>query len=222
MSEEEFVPNLSILPPAQRSLWPELDGTPEHFTLYGGTAIALRLGHRTSVDFDLFSARSFDPDRLAQIIPYVSSSERVQVAANTLTCRVARGGPVLVSFFGGIAQGRAAERTRAKGSRVFVASLLDLAATKASVVQKRAEAKDYVDIDALIQHGIDLPTILSAACAVFGSSFNPMITVKALGFFGDVPNVPQSVRSRISDAVARVDVTKLPPFEAIEGSLDGK
>ena len=29
---------------------PELDATPATFTLYGGTALALRLGHRTSVD----------------------------------------------------------------------------------------------------------------------------------------------------------------------------
>jgi len=50
-----FTPNLSILPPPQLRLWSELDATPEAFTLYGGTALALRLGHRTSVDFDFFS-----------------------------------------------------------------------------------------------------------------------------------------------------------------------
>ena len=38
-----FQPKLDILPPAQRMLWPELDATPEHFTLYGETALALAL-----------------------------------------------------------------------------------------------------------------------------------------------------------------------------------
>jgi len=42
-----------------------------------------------------------------------------------------------------------------------VASLLDLAGTKASVVQVQAEAKDYIDIDALMTDGrVDLPTVM--------------------------------------------------------------
>ena len=50
-----FKPHLEILPPAQQRLWPELRPAAElGFALYGGTAIALRLGHRTSVDFDFF------------------------------------------------------------------------------------------------------------------------------------------------------------------------
>jgi hypothetical protein len=44
-----------MLPPPQLKLWPELGATPESFTLYGGTALTLHLGHRTSVDFDFFS-----------------------------------------------------------------------------------------------------------------------------------------------------------------------
>jgi hypothetical protein len=34
---------------------------PAEFTLYGGTAIALHLGHRHSADFDFFGSRPFDP-----------------------------------------------------------------------------------------------------------------------------------------------------------------
>jgi hypothetical protein len=59
-----FVPNLSKLPPSQLKLWPELGVTPESFTLYGGTALTLRLGHRTSVDFAFFSNKPVDPERL--------------------------------------------------------------------------------------------------------------------------------------------------------------
>ncbi len=93
-----FTPNLSILPPSELRLWPELDATPEHFTPYGGTALALRLGHRASVDFDFSSKRPFDPDELAQSIPYLKGAERVQVAPLTLKCPIERDGPVLVSF----------------------------------------------------------------------------------------------------------------------------
>jgi hypothetical protein len=51
-----FSPRLDVLPATQRRLWPELRGVPPQFVLYGGTALALRLGHRHSVDFDFFSS----------------------------------------------------------------------------------------------------------------------------------------------------------------------
>jgi hypothetical protein len=51
-----FEPRLDILPESQRKVWPQLDDVPSHFVLYGGTGIALQLGHRNSEDFD-FSPR---------------------------------------------------------------------------------------------------------------------------------------------------------------------
>lgn len=88
-----FIPTLTTLPPPQRKLWPELTATPAFFTRYGGTALALRLGHRASVDFYFFANATFDPDHLANTLPYLSNAERVQVAPNTLTCRIQRDGP---------------------------------------------------------------------------------------------------------------------------------
>jgi len=205
-----FKPNLAILPPPQLRLWPELDATPEYFTLYGGTALALRLGHRISHDFDFFTNQPIDPEEIAATIPFLKGAERVQIALNTLKCRVERDAPVLISFFGGLGLGQAAPRDRAEGRRVYVASLLDLAATKVVVVQKRAEAKDYLDVDALLQHGIDLPTALAAGRAVYGHNFNPMITLKALSFFDDVPALAAEVRRRLSAAVEAVDPFGLP------------
>jgi hypothetical protein len=205
-----FKPRLDILPAPQLALWKELDAVPEHFTLYGGTALALRLGHRQSVDFDFFSDVPFAPDDLARAVPFLSSAERVQVAAHTLTCRVERGGPVLVSFFGDLGLGIAAPREQAEGSTVYAASLLDIAGTKAAVVQRRAEVRDYLDIDALIRHGIVLPQVLAAGAVVYGRSFNPLITLKALSYFDDVPNLPEVVRERLQSAVALVDPARLP------------
>ncbi|HEY7392751.1 MAG TPA: nucleotidyl transferase AbiEii/AbiGii toxin family protein [Bryobacteraceae bacterium] len=203
-------PNLDILPAPQRALWPELGMTPQGFTLYGGTALALRLGHRASADFDFFSNASFDPDDLARDVPYIRDAERVQVGPDTLTCRVERGGPVLVSFFGGLGLGQVAARERVWNMPLHVASPLDIAGTKAAVVQKRAEAKDYIDIDALLQHGIDLSTVLAAGAVVYGRNFNPLITLKALSFFDDVPGLPRDVQARLARAVEAVDVTQLP------------
>jgi len=56
-----FEPRLSILPEAQKRLWPVLVAAPRlGFVLYGGTAIALRLGHLASVDFDFFTEKLLD------------------------------------------------------------------------------------------------------------------------------------------------------------------
>ena len=205
-----FTPDLTTLPPPQRKLWPELAATPETFTLYGGTALALRLRHRASVDFDFFSNAPFDPDQLARKLPYLKNAERVQIAPNTLTCRVERDGPVLVSFFGELGLGQVAAHDETQDTGLRVASLLDIAGTKAAVVQRRAEEKDYLDMYALLRHGIDLPTALAAGRVVYGRSFNPLITLKALSYFDDVPTLPAEVQARLSAAIAAVDVTKLP------------
>jgi hypothetical protein len=51
-----FKPHLEVLPEAQKETWPILGWTTTNrFVLYGGTAIALRCGHRASIDFDFFT-----------------------------------------------------------------------------------------------------------------------------------------------------------------------
>jgi hypothetical protein len=69
-----LVPKLNILPESQQLLWKLLGSTPPDFVLYGGTALALRLGHRQSVDFDFFSSRTFQPMLLARSVPYLSGT----------------------------------------------------------------------------------------------------------------------------------------------------
>ena len=66
-----FEPRLDILPESLRDLWPELDAVPSDFVLYGGTALALQLGHRVSEDFDFFSSEGFDPNRVKSRLPFL-------------------------------------------------------------------------------------------------------------------------------------------------------
>jgi hypothetical protein len=214
---DPFPLHLERLPAAQRRLWPELGATPDHFVLYGGTAIALQLGHRKSIDFDFFSQRDFDPTRLQPTIPYLADAEIQNQQPNTLTCLLSRGGPVSVSFFGLPHVRRLRPALIAPGNGLRIASLLDLAGTKAHAVQGRAEAKDYIDIDVLItQAGIDLPTILGAAKAVFGHAFNPYATLKALCYFEEpgLRSLPKAARSRLAVAAGSVDVARLPVITA--------
>src|SRR5882757_2347074 len=145
-----FSPRLDILPAAQQRLWPELAQTPGHFVLYGGTAIALRLGHRPSVDFDFFTLAAFEPRSLLETLPYLKGAAVRQSAANTLTVTVDRGGPVQLSFFGELGFGQVAPEELAEGPRLKVAALIDLAGMKAAVVTQRAEVRDYLDIHTLL------------------------------------------------------------------------
>jgi hypothetical protein len=66
----EFEPHLEILPASQQKLWLEFNVLPKEFVLYGGTALALHLGHRESVDFDFFANRSIDPAKLQVELPF--------------------------------------------------------------------------------------------------------------------------------------------------------
>ena len=189
---------------------------PREFTLYRGTALALHLGHRRSFDFDFFDARNIDIASLEGGIPFLSGATVVQREKNTLTAIVDRGAPVKVSFFGVPKLPRLAAPVTAKDNGLKIASLLDLAGTKASVLQLRAEAKDYIDMDALIQiGGVGLPFALAAAEKLYGPSFNPEITLKALSYFddGNLRELPTDMKFRLANAVRRVDLDHLPSLD---------
>jgi hypothetical protein len=212
---QSFEPRIEVLPPAQATLWRELpEDIPASFTLYGGTALALQFGHRQSIDFDFFGG-AFDPDRLLKAMRFLAGAEIVQRDANTLTARVDRGGPVLVSFFGVPELGRVAPALRSSDHGLLVAAPIDIAGMKASVVQKRAAAKDYVDIAALIGSGLDLGAALAAGRAIYGDSFNPQITLKALSYFDDVGDLSEDTKRMLQDSVRRVDLNAIPTVTAI-------
>jgi hypothetical protein len=207
-----FSPRLDILPDAQRALWPELIATPPEFTLYGGTAIALQLGHRQSVDFDFFSARRFNGPDLLRDVPFLKDAVVVKSLADTLTVRINRGGPVALSFFSLPRMGAVEPPLVARDHGLKIAPLIDLAGFKAVVVQQRAELKDYVDIDAIIGAGVSLASALAAAFIVQGSRFNPQLTLKALTYFedGNVAALDARTRRRLQEAVRSVDPRRLP------------
>jgi hypothetical protein len=193
-----------------------LGHTPEHFTLYRGTAIALRLRHRQSVDFDFFAQTAFEPRSLPEGLSYLKGAVVRQSAANSLTVTVDRGGPVQLSFFGALGLGQVAPEELAEGTRLKVAALIDLAGMKAAVVTQRAEVRDYIHA-LLSKANISLSKMLAAGAIIYGSQFDPLLSLKAISYHDDLAlaELPQNIRRDLIEAVLATNPQELPALDAL-------
>lgn len=206
-----FKPIMDILPDSQKKLWPELEGASDiHYVLYGGTAIALMLGHRESIDFDFFSDKPLDKNLIRKNLPFVEQSTTLQDSVNTWVVLVPYGDSendyVKVSFFGGLSFGRVGEPAFTDDQVLQVASLDDLMATKLKVILQRAEAKDYRDIAVMIDSGVDLAKGLSSARLLYGQTFQPSESLKALTYFadGDLHTLTSREKQTLTEAASSV------------------
>jgi hypothetical protein len=203
-------PKINILPKAQQEIWPLLaPASALSFVLYGGTAVALYIGHRTSVDFDFFRLSSLDKHELERSFTFMRDAGTVQESENTLIISALMpSGPVKVSFFGGIALGRINDPVETSDTKLLVASMDDLLVTKLKAILDRAEAKDYRDISALLSAGVPLEKALGAFTKVYGK--DPGLALRALGFFkdGDLPSLPRVDQDVLR--AARDRVSKIP------------
>jgi hypothetical protein len=193
------------------------------FVLYGGTAIALRLGHRPSLDFDFFSEVPLDRAAIRSALPFVGRALVLQDEREAWTMLVpgkdGQRPEVKVSFFGSIDFGRVGEPERTSDEVVLVASLADLLATKVKVVLQRAEKKDYRDIAAMLRAGAGLADGLAAAVAMFGGGFQPSEGLRALVFFrdGDLASLSESDQRLLVTAVKAV--RELPEVRIVSRRL---
>jgi len=216
-----FPPRLDIM----QALWPLLgEVAGMGFVLYGGTAIALHLGHRQSVDFDFFSERPFDLDQMLRRLPFLGNALVLQDEPDSRTFSLDPTAPdqrpVKLSFFR-VATGRVGDPQWTQDGLVLAASMPDLLAHKLKVVLQRLEAKDYLDIHAMVAAGMRLEDGLAGARALFGRSFQPAQALKALTWFqgGDLADLPARVRTSLITTATRV--TDLPDPPAVSPDLGG-
>ena len=210
-------PRVSIMSEAQAQLWPSLGDIPEDFVLYGGTALALRLGHRESVDFDFFSAYPFVPTDLLADVSFLGQVTISEAARNTLAVTTQSG--VNLTFFGGMTLQSVAEPSIVDGNGIVVASVFDLAGTKAKALLDRSEWKDYADVATLLRAGLTLPEIIGYAVTIFEPMFIFPATVflRSLAWFGDgtAPALPDELKRELEQAVAAVaheDIPVVSPY----------
>ena len=206
----KFETHWDILPPAQKRLWPQLHAAANMgLVLYGGTAVALRLGHRQSIDFDFFTDHSLDKSAIAKAFPFLATAQILQETAQSWTMLAADHTPgeraVQISFFGTITNGRVGVPEFTDDGSVLVASPADLLAFKVKVILQRVEAKDYQDIARMLAAGGSLAHALSAARTLFGAAFQPMESLKALTCFdgGDLHTLSPTVRETIMSAARK-------------------
>jgi hypothetical protein len=200
-----FTSRMDVLPAEQRQVLRLLGPTRSMgFVLYGGTAIALRLGHRQSVDFDFFSSRPLDKEAIRKSLPFIARATTLQDRPDTLT--VLTKSNVKVSFFGSINFGHVEEPEQTNDRLVCVASLPDLLATKLKVLQQRVEAKDYEDVAAMLRAGVGLGVGLAAAAKMFAPAFQPAEALKALTHFqgGDLQRLSTKEKQSLIQAASAV------------------
>jgi predicted nucleotidyltransferase component of viral defense system len=195
------------------------------FVLYGGTAIALRLGHRASVDFDFFHDQPLQRESIHRGFGFMEHATVIQDQPNTLTVLVQGSElertPVKVSFFGDLTFGRVGYPQFTDDGVIEVASLDDLMATKVKVVLPRAESKDYRDIAVMLSSAVSLSKGLAAARLMFGRSFQPSESLKALVYFGDgdLSSLRDDEKGGLVSAVDAV--RELPDLEIVSKILSG-
>jgi Nucleotidyl transferase AbiEii toxin, Type IV TA system len=216
---DSFEPRTEILPKAQQEIWPLLAPAPRlSLVLYGGTAIALHLGHRISVDFDFFRTEPLNKNDIETSFTFVRNAQTIQEDESTLVVIAPmQSGSVKVSFFGGLDMGTINEPQRTNDTTLLVASLEDLLATKLKAIMDRAEAKDYRDISAMLSAGVSLETALGGFAKMYGK--DPGLPLRAMGFFkdGDLPLLPKTDQDFLRSARDRV--SEIPEVAITRGSL---
>jgi hypothetical protein len=220
-----FRPHLEVLPPEQKAIWPQLGPAVNlGLVLYGGTGVALRLGHRTSVDFDFFTEKPLDHKLLQESFPFLQASRVIQSQHDTLSVLA----PVLrsevkVSFFGLIGIGRVGNPEPTQDGVLEVASLLDLLATKLKVILQRIEAKDYRDIAAILRSGVRLEDGLAAGTELYPSGFQSSEALKALTYFegGDMAALSPADRDVLTSSASAMRRNRVIGLASRSLSLNG-
>lgn len=157
----------------------------KNFYLAGGTALALQLGHRVSVDFDFFTSKKFDNFSLLKKLEKIFSDESILIIQNEMdTFTILLNDKIKISFF--------------KLSYNNLLPLIDtqyfnLVSIKEIGVMKllalfRATYKDYVDLYYILDL-YNLQELIDTAGQKH-PEFEKTIYLKALLSFDDVDDMP--------------------------------
>ena len=170
-----------ILTPVQSKLLPIVKLFSKKFGLVGGTAIALHLGHRESIDFDLFNFNEFSNYSIKTKIMKHRAIDTILVNKKGEYTFLING--VKFTFFQFPYQINFSESF---GDVIKLPDLLTLAALKAFALGRRAKWKDYVDLYFILKAHHTVSEITAKGREVFGNEFNEKIFRTQLAYFEDI------------------------------------
>jgi predicted nucleotidyltransferase component of viral defense system len=155
------------------------------FFLVGGTALAIQIGHRLSIDLDFFTRETFEPDALLETLRDGLGSRNLLVtgrAQNTLNLVIDAVKVDLIRYpYTLLAQPREMEG-------YHLLDIPDIAAMKLAAVTNRGSKKDFFDIVILLRDH-SLEQLLEFYTEKF-PDHDPFFVIRSLGFFEDADEEP--------------------------------
>ena len=170
-----------ILTPEQVQLLPLVKEFKKDFYLVGGTAIAFQLGHRRSIDFDLFTEEIFKNNKIkAKIKRNGYKIDRiVRDEEGQLTLIINK---VYFTFYNYLYK---VEHPSEFGNIIMMPDLLTLGAMKGFALGQRAKWKDYIDLYFIFQK-YSYQKVATKANKLFNDEFNEKLLKEQLSYFDDI------------------------------------
>lgn len=170
-----------ILTEKQIKLLPLLKLFSKNFGLVGGTAVALHIGHRRSIDFDLFTDKEFRNSSIRKIIQKSFKIDNVIVDKLDEFSVIIEN--VKFTFFH---YPYKLNFSKKLDNAIKLPDILTLAAMKAYTLGRRAKWKDYVDLYFIIKKHFSVSKISKKGKEIFGNEFNEKLFRSQLAYFKDV------------------------------------
>jgi len=150
-----------------------------HFFLVGGTGLALQIGHRISLELDLFSTNPFDNDQMLSDLEIGYNFCLDSQNKNTLMGEIEG---VKVDF---ITHNYPLVKPLLLGESIRMASLYDIAAMKLNAISGNGnKLKNFIDV-AYLSSMLTLSDMLDAYQEKYASR-NPTMVIKALDYYQDI------------------------------------
>jgi predicted nucleotidyltransferase component of viral defense system len=177
---------LEILDKKRISILPNLAHFKDEYYLAGGTALALQLGHRDSIDFDFFKKGDIDTTSLFKNLKEIFIDHKVyKINEDKNTLDVLIDDEINLSFF---SYDYPHIKELKKEKHFTLASVLDIASMKLSAILSRATNKDYIDLYYIFKQ-YELEAVLD----VFKQKYQDTdinLVLKSLVYFEDIEMEP--------------------------------
>jgi hypothetical protein len=168
-------------------LWEQFSFLSDDWYLAGGTALALHIGHRVSIDLDFFSFESL-PKSFLKTVEENFPGKTITVLVNTSTELTVLVEGVKVTF---LHYPFALQHATIPSDVVPLASVQDIATMKTYTIGRRQSLKDYVDMYfLLLERHVTLGSVIEGTEEVYGSAFNSRLFCEQLLYTADLEQEP--------------------------------